>query len=186
MGNEANRQRTRLGIIRPGPQGRATAAAAAEVKRAYLAEQSRLRMQKYRERVGTRDRNIEILRHSGEGSVESSGMGERQSTLKSAKLAMSIMAELQDCPTATCKSTVLEKLLNHNGIWPMLPEYYPRSSEAKTIHSFLQSYRQELQAVKGAHSKTFLARKGVLLDAAVSDVSSSMRGLSRVLQVCSY
>ena len=133
-----------------------------------------------------RDQNSRNLRTSGEGSLETSGAGERLSTLKSNKLALCIMAELQDCATPTFKSTVIEKILNHNKIAPMFPEYYPRAFEVKSIYSFLKSYRNELQAIKGAHSKEFLARKGVLLDAAVSDVSSSRRLLSRVLQVQCY
>lgn len=48
---------------------------------------------------------------------------------------------------------------------------------------FVESYRRELQAVKGVQSKNFLARKGVLLDAAVSEGIEGQRALGRVLQV---
>jgi hypothetical protein len=185
MGDTRNRERTRLGIKRPGPEGRAAAAAAAELKRAAAREGSRLRMRAYRGRLATRDQATNTLRQSMQGSVESTGLGERLTSRKSSKLSACIMEELEDCPTPACKSTVIEKILNHNGIWPLLPEYYPRPSEAKSICAFLRSYRNELQAVKGAHSKEFLVRKGVLLDAAVSEgiQGSRVSSLSRVLQV---
>lgn len=73
--------------------------------------------------------------------------------------------------------------MNHIDIWPRLPYYYARPSDARSIHQFLDSYRIELQSVKTAHSKNFLARKGVLLDAAVSEGIEGHRALSRVLQV---
>lgn len=185
MGNRRNRERTRFGIIRPGPEGRAAAAAAAELKRAATAEGARLRMRFYRQRLAARDQDVEVLRHSVQGSVETSGLGERLSSRKSNKLAQCILQELEECDTPRCKSIVIEKILNHNAIWPMLPEYYPRPSEVKLISTFLKSYRNELQTVKGAHSKEFLAMKGVLLDAAVSEGIEGTRvaSLSRVLQV---
>lgn len=185
MGNTRNRERTRLGIKRPGPEGRAAAAAAAELKRAAAREGSRLRMRAYRERLAARNLNLQTARQSAQGSVETTGMGERVTSRKSSKLAACILEELEDCETTACKSTVVEKVLNHSGIWPLLPEYYPRPSEARSISAFLKSYRNELQAVKGAHSREFLARKGVLLDAAVSEGIRRTRvaSLSRVLQV---
>lgn len=48
---------------------------------------------------------------------------------------------------------------------------------------FLESFRTELQAVKTANSKVFLARKGALLDVAVSEGCDRARSLERVLQV---
>lgn len=188
MGNERNRLRTRFGIIRPGPEGRSAAAARAEVKRAAAAEASRLRMRAYRARLAEDATTVERNRRSGEGSMESSGFGERLTSRKSNKLARAIIEELEACQTQCDKSSIMEKVLNHDSVWPHLPDYYPRPSEAKSIFTFLRSFRNELQSVKTAHSKEFLARKGVLLDAAVREGIEGTRVLGRVLQVrpCSF
>jgi hypothetical protein len=90
---------------------------------------------------------------------------------------------LKVCQTVGCRRLIFEKILNHNTIWPQLPEYYPRPREAKSIFGFLESFRAGLQSVKTANSKVFLARKGALLDAAVSEGCDGARSLSRVLQV---
>lgn len=178
MGNERMAQR-RLGISRPGPQVRAAAAAAAEARRLVRLEGDRIRHARRRAKLAA---TAEALRSIPEGDG-SNRMTERSLSRVSNKLADAINTELSLCPTLDCRRVVLEKLMNHITIWPQLPEYYPRPPEAKSQFVFLESFRTELQSVKTAHSKVFLARKGALLDAAVSEGCDGARALSRVLQV---
>lgn len=179
MGNAKLAQR-RLGVSRPGPQVRAAAAVQAEAKRVVLAEQARIRMARMRARVAEA---AEVATRETPDGLEAITMAERSSSRISNKLALAINEELRSCPTAECRRVVVEKLLNHNTFWPMLPEYYPRPQDAKSIFVFLESFRIELQSVKNANSKVFLARKGALLDAAVSKGCDGARSLGRVLQV---
>lgn len=169
----------RLGISRPGPQIRAAAAVAAEAQRLVRAEGNRIRQARRRAKLAAA---AEALRNMPEGE-ESNRMTERSSSRVSNKIAGAINEELKVCPTMDCRRVIVEKLLNHNTIWPQLPEYYPRPSEAKSIFVFLESFRTQLQSVKTSHSRMFLARKGAVLDAAISEGCDGARALSRVLQV---
>lgn len=164
MGNARLAER-RLGNLRPGPQVRAAAAAEAEAKRVFQNEAARIRQARRRARLAEEAEAARLLLETPEG-LEATGMTERSCSRISNKLACDIKNELKRCPTLDARRLIVEKLLNHNTIWPMLPEYYPRPQEAKSTFVFIESFRTELQSVKNANSKVFLARKGALLDAA--------------------
>jgi hypothetical protein len=106
----------------------------------------------------------------------------RDLTRRSLRLAEYIVEELRTCPDPRSRRDVMEKLMRHDIMRPLLPVYYPRPQEAKVIHSFLENYKHELQLVKVANSNKLLARKSALLDAVVSLGIDGVRGLSRVLQ----
>lgn len=182
MGN-ARMALRRRGIIQPGPQVRAAAALDAEAKRVLRCEQSRIRQARRRARLAEEateaSRNV---MQTPEG-LEGTRMTERSSSRAANKLARVINEELKDCPTLECRRVIVEKLLNHNTFWPMMPEYYSRPQDAKSIFVFVESIRTEMQSVKNANSKVLLARKGALLDAAVSEGCDGSRALGRVLQV---
>jgi hypothetical protein len=80
-------------------------------------------------------------------------MTERTTNRVSKRLAAYVFGKLRTCPGHSARSDVMEKLLNHNTIWPFLPGYYPRSTEAKAIFQFVESFRFELQAVKKGNSR---------------------------------
>lgn len=69
---------------------------------------------------------------------------ERSRSCISNKLARCITKELKIFPTTDCKQNVIEKVLNHNTIRPILLDYYPRPCKAKSIYDFLESYRAAL------------------------------------------
>ena len=79
------------------------------------------------------------------------------------------------------QQTILEKVLRHNQVWPLLPYYYPRHIEAKNIHYLIQSLKVELQSLAIPFSNNMLSRKGALLDAAVSGTVGGVRVLAREL-----
>ena len=54
--------------------------------------------------------------------------------------------------------------------------------EARAIFMFIESFRSELQAVATSHSRDTLARKGALLDVAVSAGFGHLGSFSKVLQ----
>jgi hypothetical protein len=113
---------------------------------------------------------------------EEDDMLERSKHQVALRLAQYIVEELKSCPSPRSRREVLEKLLNHNTILPLLPEYYPRLAEARATFMFIESFRIELQAVAMGHSRDTLARKGALMDAAVSAGFQRLGSLSRVLQ----
>jgi hypothetical protein len=109
-------------------------------------------------------------------------MTERTTNRVSKRLAAYVVGELRTCPGLGARRDVIEKLLNHNTVWPFLPGYYPRPAEAKAIFQFVESFRFELQAMKKGNSRDTLARKGTLMDATVSLGMERSTTLSRVLQ----
>lgn len=181
MGNARNGAR-RLGVIRPGPQSREAAAKLAEAERRVRAEGARIRQARRRERLAELAETGRALAQPREGQ-ELVELSERDVSRISNKCVALLSDVLKDCPNPDSVRLVIEKVLNHNNIWPVLPHYYPRPCEARAIYSFLESYRTELRTVKSAHSNHFLARKGALLDAAVSEGIDGHRALSRVLNV---
>jgi hypothetical protein len=86
----------------------------------------------------------------------------------SLRIAQYIVGELRSCPSPSSRRDVLERVMRHNIVWPLLPAYYPRPQEAKVIHNFIDS-------------NEFLARKSALLDAAVSLGINGATALLRVL-----
>jgi hypothetical protein len=99
----------------------------------------------------------------------------------SLRIAQYIVGELRSCPSPSSRRDVLERVMRHNIVWPLLPAYYPRPQEAKVIHNFIENFKHELQLVKVANSNEFLARKSALLDAAVSLGINGATALLRVL-----
>jgi hypothetical protein len=83
-------------------------------------------------------------------------MLERSKHQVALRLAQYIVEELKSCPSPRSRREVLEKLLNHNTILPLLPEYYPRLAEARATFMFIESFRTELQAVATGHSRDTL------------------------------
>lgn len=183
MGNARYALRTRGGVKRPGPEERLDRAVQAKVDRLVRNEAAKLRQRARRARLEEVGASRIELQRAVEGSDSQSRFSERSRSRLSNKISKAIQELLATCESVEAKRDVLEGVLNHNLIWPSLPEYYPRPAEAKCIYVFLESYRTELQLVKGAHSKPLLARKGALLDAAVSEGTQGQRLLSRVLQV---
>ena len=98
------------------------------------------------------------------------------------QMAQYIVEELKSCPGPSSRREVLEKLLNHITILPLLLEYNPRPAEARAIFMFIECFRTELQAIATGHSRDTLARKGALMDATVSANFGHLGSLSRVLQ----
>jgi hypothetical protein len=92
-----------------------------------------------------------------------------------------IVGELGSCHDSSSRRDVLERVMCHNIVWPLLPAYYPHLQEAKVIHNFIENFKHELQLVKVANSNKFLARKNALLDAAVSLGIDGVTALARVL-----
>jgi hypothetical protein len=96
-------------------------------------------------------------------------------------IAQYIVGELRSCPGPSSRRDVLERVMHHNIVWPLLPAYYPCPQEAKVIHNFIENFKHELQLVKVANSNEFLAGKNTLLDAAVSLGIDGVTVLSQVL-----
>ena len=92
-----------------------------------------------------------------------------------------ICDELNLLPGSLSRQTILEKVLWHNQVWPLLPYYYPRHIEVKNIHYLIQSLKAELQSLAIPFSNNMLSKKGALLDAAISGTVGGVRALARVL-----
>ena len=97
------------------------------------------------------------------------------------RIVRCICDELNLLPGPLSRQTILEKVLRHNQVWPLLPYYYPRHIEAKSIHYLIQSFKAELQSLAIPFSNNILSRKDALLDAAVSGTVGGVRVLARVL-----
>jgi hypothetical protein len=181
MGDPARRKRRPKGINRPGLEERAIQSLFVEEERVKRAEATRIRQACHR----SPDRRAEQLTQSLASGNQDEGdvaMTERTTNRVSKRLAAYVVGELRTCPSPGARRDVMEKLLNHNTVWPFLPGYYPRPAEAKAIFQFVESFRFELQAVKKGNLRDILARKGALLDAAVSLGMERSTALSQVLQ----
>lgn len=180
MGNAGRRRRLREGLVRPGPAERAASAVICEGQRLLLAESARERVRRHRQRM--RDAKAESIQLSNEIVDEDvDNMSKRDLSRVSRTVAECIVEELKHCPGPNSRRAVMEKILRHDLVNPLLPLYYPRPEEALAIHQFIQGFQKELQLVKGAQSSHKLLRKGALLDAAVSAGVTNVSALSRVL-----
>lgn len=110
-------------------------------------------------------------------------MSSREQSLVLAEIVDLFTLKMQDCATPSSRLKIMERFLEDERISPFLPEYYPRGEDAKAQFEFLKNYRSELDAVKGVQSADMLARKAVLLDAAISTSVTSAKALSWVLKV---
>jgi hypothetical protein len=181
MGNSTRRKRIRDGILREGPDARALKLQRQENQRLLRAEAARLRQSRHRAAIQEAEEISRALVVENPGGEEDD-MPDQSKHRVSLRMAQYIVEELKSCPGPRSRREVLEKLLNHNMISPLLPEYYPRPVEARAIFMFIESFRTELQAIATGHSRDTLARKGALMDAAVSTGFGRLGSLSRVLQ----
>jgi hypothetical protein len=181
MGHTVKRRRVRHGLSRPGPAARAAEAALQEELRASIREAARVRKARQRERDRSSEEDtIALARNPPDEGVDDS-LSVREANRISLRIAQYIVEELRSCPGPSTRRIVMERVLRHNTVFPLLPEYYPRPQEAKAINAFLENFRHELQLVKVANSNELLARKSALLDAAVSLGVEGVRAFSRVL-----
>ena len=181
MSNTAKRQRVRHGISRPGPAARLNEARLQEAQQAAVTDAAKER--KARQRARDRERHEETLVLASvlpDDDVQDS-MTVRELNRMSLRIAQYVVEELRSCPGPSSRRDVMERVMRHNTISPLLPVYYARPQEAKVIHSFIENFKNELQLVKVANSSERLARKSALLDAAVSLGIDGVRPLSRVL-----
>ena len=167
MENLARRKRKPKGINRPGPEERAIQSLLVEDDRVKRAAATRIRQARYRSEIQRAEQLTQSLASAPEDQGDIA-MTERTTNRVSKRLAAYVVGELRTCPGPSARRDVMEKLLNHNTVWPFLPGYYPRPAEAKAIFQFVESFRFELQAMKRGNSRDTLARKGTLLDAALS------------------
>jgi hypothetical protein len=178
MGNTAKRQRLQNGISRPGSTPRAAEAAYQEERRCFVVEVARERKALQRARQRAKEALSQQL--ASEQGVEDH-MIAREMNRISLCIAQYIVGDLRSCPGPSSRRDVLERVMHHNIVWPLLPTYYPRPQEAKVINNFIENFKHELQLVKVANSNEFLVRKSALLDAAISLGIDGVAALSRVL-----
>ncbi len=182
MGN-CRAQDRRRGVKRPGPAQRANLGSRAEPTASLLLarENAAERQRQCRARkslLKKKSDQLALLRASGDLAIP----GRRDVHRVSTKICSLIVTELEcDCDGPLFRKAVLESVLRSNSIAPHLPEYYNSELEAKATHSFIQSYKKELQLVKNPSSAEKLVRKTTLLEAAVSSDVPGVRALSRVL-----
>lgn len=181
MGNTAKRQRLRQGISRPGPAARLAEARLQEEFRAVATEGARERKALQRARDRQRHEEALVLASVPSDHEVDDALIVRELNRISFRMPQYIVEELRSCPGPSSRRDVMEKVMRHNTIWPLLPIYYAQPHEAKVIHSFIENFKYELQLVKQAKSNKLLARKSALLDAAVSQGIEGVRPLSHVL-----
>jgi hypothetical protein len=181
MGNTRAQDRRR-GVKRPGPAQRLHLHSLPEPASLVLARENaaeRQRQCRARKRLEKQKSDkLALLREGGD-----LGMPGRRDVLRvSTKICSFIVAELENgCDGPRFRKAVLESVLRSNTIAPHLPDYYISELEAKATHSFIQSYKKELQLLKNPTSAEKLVRKKTLLEAAVSSDVTGVRALSRVL-----
>lgn len=180
MGDKTRTQRS--STRRPGPAERAALMESAEATRLEKAERNRVYQQRHREKSSVRLEGGEKEISTRDTTTdEVDYISPRDASRVAQKIVTSISHELNALPGPQCRQTVFEKVLRHNQVWPLLPYYYPRHLEAKSIHDLIQSFRSELQSLSIPFSNNMLVRKGALLDAAVSGSVGGVRALARVL-----
>jgi hypothetical protein len=83
------------------------------------------------------------------------------------KIATFIYFELVSHHIDSSNKVIVEKLMGNNIVKPHFPYFYLPLVEAKVRHSLVQSLKNELQEVKGVHSKEKLTYKYTLLHVVV-------------------
>ena len=180
MGN-ARAAQERAGVKRKGPRARVEEYNAMRVR---LREGEAERQRKCRQLRKERLKDAQLLAVAEEEPEEGEEiMSSRDSLRVVSELVNFFMTQIECCPQASSRLKVMECFLEHECIAVFLPEYYPRGQDAKVQYEFLKNYEDELEVVKGVHSADMLARKAVLLDAAVSTSVTSTKDLSRILKV---
>lgn len=182
MGNARNQQR-RVGVRRLGPAQRA---------QALQEELLRPDVVIARERAAERQRQCRIRKRAvqeasrllptADDGAPLREIGRRDASRVSNKIVQFIIEEFQGLSRGPeFRKAVLESMLRNNALSPHLPDYYSCPSEARAQHSFIQSYRTELESLKIPTSREKLVRKTTLLEAAISTNVPGVRALSRVL-----
>ena len=162
---------------RSGPAERTASMESAEAARLEKAERDRAYQRRHRERCSQGTEGGETtMKETAEDAISS-----RDASRVAQKIVQSLSEELSLLPGPGCRQIVMEKVLRHGQVWPLLPYYYPRHLEAKSIHYLIQSFRAELQSLAIPFSNNMLSRRGALLDAAVSGSVGGVRALARVL-----
>lgn len=178
MGN-ARAQDRRRGVKRPGPAQRAPSPVRSTPALLAARENAAERQRQSRAR---RRLIIERSEHLAREGAELEISGRRDVLRVSTRICSFIVDELEnECDGPRFRKAVVESVLRNAAIVPHLPEYYSSELEAKAAHTFIQSYKNELQMLKNPVSADKLVRKTTLLEAAVSSDVSGLRALSRVL-----
>ena len=178
MGNKARSQRSRP--HRAGPSARATDVESAEATRLEKAERNCLYQQRHRKRFALHlDEAVIFMKETAPDEIDA--ISTRDASRVVQRIVRCICDELNLLPRPLSRQKILEKVLRHNQVWPLLPYYYPRHIEAKSIHYLIQSLKAELQSLAIPFSNNMLSRKGALLDATVSGTVGGVRALARVL-----
>ena len=180
----ANRrlQERRAGLKRKGPRGRAEDYNA---MRESLRDGEAERQCKHRQLLREREEEARLL-----ALVEDDVEVGREVQLSSHEISL-VLSEIVDFFTeklqgftqASSRLKIMEWFLEDERIFPFLPKYYPRRQDAIAQFEFLKNYQLELDAVKGVHLADMLARKAVLLHAAISSTVTSTTTLSCVLKI---
>ena len=179
MGNAKGAQR-RAGVKRKGPSARAEDY---DAMREGLREGEAERQRKRRELQREREREARLLATTEEGRGEGNELSSRELLRVVSETVNFFMSQMQGCLEAQSRLKIMELFLQDECVSPFLPEYYPCVEDAKVQFEFLKNYQHELNIVKGSHLADMLARKAVLLDAAVSSTVTNAKALSRVLKV---
>lgn len=175
MGNTRAQQR-RAGVKRKGPHARAEEANA-------IRDRDAERQRKHREMQRERLREATLLAMAEEGLERGQVVSKRELLGVVSVIVNFFVSQMQSCQHASSRMKIMELFLEDEQISQFLPEHYPRGQDAKVQFEFLKNYQHELEEVKGVHSADKLARKAVLLDAAVSTSVTSTKALSRVLKI---
>lgn len=179
MGNRRGALR-RVGVKRKGPRARAEDY---DAMREGLRDGETERQRKRRELQREKEKEARLLASAEENSEGGNEMSSRELSRVVSETVNFFISQMQGCPEASSRLKIMERFLEDEQVSPFLPQYYPRGQDAKVQFEFLKNYQQELDDVKGAQSADKLARKAVLLDAAVSTTVTSTKALSKVLKI---
>ena len=173
----------RVGSKRKGPRARAEEYIAT---RESLRDGEAERQQKRRQLQRKREEEARLLATTSENGEEGSELSSRELCGVVSEIVNFFMTKMQACSTASSRLKIMECFLEDERIRSFLPKYYPCKQDAMAQIEFLQNYQKELEAVKGVQSADKLARKAVLLDAAVSLDVPNIKAMSRILKVNPY
>ena len=178
MGNKARWQRSRP--HRVGPSAKAVDVESAEAAQLEKAERNRLYQQHHCKKSALRLKEAKIfMKEIVPDEIDAISTWDASRVAQKSVRCICDKLNLLSGPLS--RQTILEKVLRHNQVWPLLPYYYPRHIEAKSIHYLIQSFKAELQSLAIPFSNNMLSRKGALLDAAVSGTVGGVRALAHVL-----
>jgi hypothetical protein len=146
------------------------------------------RDQQRRYRRGCREREEVLLAEAMEAALDANDnavVNARVASVVVKRIARVIVQELREnCNGPRNCEAVMERLLGNPLVYPHLPDYYLKPSEAKIYARLVTNLKVELQQVKGVHSSQELAYKGVVLNVVVRDGidNRQVSGYSRILK----